>query len=584
MAARYRWRGVPAALVAALLAVGLAMLVPAQGYILNIAMQAATYAIAVVGLVVVLGYCGQISIAQAAFFGLGAYGVALGTVDYGLNFFTALAIAVAIAGVLGLILGLGSLRLGGHYLAMVTISFQQILTVVLTNWVGFTHGPDGVRGIPRPTLFGLSFEGGHAYLALCLVAMVAATLGVWRLKSSRLGRAMQAVRDNELAAGTSGIDVFATKVGSFGLSAVFGSLGGGLFSGGFHYISPDQFSFAESIVMLTMALLGGVQNPFGALIGTGLLVILPEWLRFLRQVYLAVYGAAVILIMVFLPDGLWGFVAERLRRRVRAPAQDVAPLPLLAQRGEPGADAVLQVQGLAKHFGGLKALDGVDLAVRRGTVHALIGPNGSGKSTFINVITGLYRPTAGRIGFAGRDITALPPHRRNRAGLARTYQNIRIFRGMSVLENVMVGAERAGNDVANDPAAAVERALAALDFVGLGDEAARLVGTLSYGHQRYVEIARALAGSPEMLLLDEPAAGLNMTEKQELGGLLRRLKGHGLTILIIDHDMALVEQVADHITVLNFGRRIADGAPQVVLQHPDVIAAYLGEPQRHEAA
>jgi branched-chain amino acid transport system permease protein len=584
MDARYRWRGVPAALVAALLAVGLAMLVPAQGYILNIAMQAATYAIAVVGLVVVLGYCGQISIAQAAFFGLGAYGVALGTVDYGLNFFTALAIAVAIAGVLGLILGLGSLRLGGHYLAMVTISFQQILTVVLTNWIGFTHGPDGVRGIPRPTLFGLSFEGGHAYLALCLVAMVAATLGVWRLKSSRLGRAMQAVRDNELAAGTSGIDVFATKVGSFGLSAVFGSLGGGLFSGGFHYISPDQFSFAESIVMLTMALLGGVQNPFGALIGTGLLVILPEWLRFLRQVYLAVYGAAVILIMVFLPDGLWGFVAERLRRRVRAPAQDVAPLPLLAQRGEPGADAVLQVQGLAKHFGGLKALDGVDLAVRRGTVHALIGPNGSGKSTFINVITGLYRPTAGRIGFAGRDITALPPHRRNRAGLARTYQNIRIFRGMSVLENVMVGAERAGNDVANDPAAAVERALAALDFVGLGDEAARLVGTLSYGHQRYVEIARALAGSPEMLLLDEPAAGLNMTEKQELGGLLRRLKGHGLTILIIDHDMALVEQVADHITVLNFGRRIADGAPQVVLQHPDVIAAYLGEPQRHEAA
>ena len=583
-AARHRWRGVPAALAAALLAVGLAMLVPAQGYILNIVMQAATYAIAVVGLVVVLGYCGQISIAQAAFFGLGAYGVALGTVDYGLNFFAALAIAVAVAGVLGLILGLGSLRLGGHYLAMVTISFQQILTVVLTNWIGFTHGPDGVRGIPRPTVLGLSFEGGHAYLALCLVAMVAASVGVWRLKSSRLGRAMQAVRDNELAAGTSGIDVFATKVGSFGLSAVLGSLGGGLFSGGFHYISPDQFSFAESIVMLTMALLGGVQNPFGALIGTGLLVILPEWLRFLRQVYLAVYGAAVILIMVFLPDGLWGFVAERLRLRARASTRVVAPLPLLAQRGEPGADAVLQVQGLAKHFGGLKALDGVDLAVRRGTVHALIGPNGSGKSTFINVITGLYRPTAGRIGFAGRDITALPPHRRNRAGLARTYQNIRVFRGMTVLENVMVGAERAGNDVANDPAAVVERALAALDFVGLRDEAARPVGTLSYGHQRYVEIARALAGSPAMLLLDEPAAGLNMTEKQELGQLLRRLKGHGLTILIIDHDMALVEQVADHITVLNFGRRIADGAPQVVLQHPDVIAAYLGEPRRHEAA
>jgi branched-chain amino acid transport system ATP-binding protein/branched-chain amino acid transport system permease protein len=586
--ASHRWRGVPAALVAALLAIGLALLAPEQGYVLNILMQAATYAIAVVGLVVVLGYCGQISIAQAAFFGLGAYGVALGTVDYGLNFFIALAVAVVVAAVLGLILGLGSLRLGGHYLAMVTISFQQILTVVLTNWISFTHGPDGVRNIPRPTLSGLDFENGHAYLALCLLAMVGASFCVWRLKSSRLGRAMQAVRDNELAAGTSGIDVFGTKVLSFGLSAVFGSLGGGLFSGGFHYISPDQFSFAESIVMLTMALLGGVQNPFGALVGTVLLVILPEWLRFLRQVYLAVYGAAVILIMVFLPDGLWGFVTDRLRRRARPPAFPVPPLPLLARTGAAatgnGDSLVLHVQGLSKHFGGLKALDGVDLAVRRGTVHALIGPNGSGKSTFINVVTGLYRPTAGRIGFAGRDLTAAPPHRRNRAGLARTFQNIRVFRGMTVLENVMVGAERAGNDVAGHPVAVTERALAALDFVGLRADAARLVGTLSYGHQRYVEIARALAGSPDMLLLDEPAAGLNMTEKQELGRLLRRLKGHGMTILIVDHDMALVEQVADAITVLNFGRRIADGAPQQVLRHPDVIAAYLGEPQRHAVA
>ena len=199
--------------------------------------------------------------------------------------------------------------------------------------------------------------------------------------------------------------------------------------------------------------------------------------------------------------------------------------------------------------------------MRRGTVHALIGPNGSGKSTFINVVTGLYRPTAGRINFGGRDITGFAPHERNRAGLARTFQNIRVFRGMTVLENVMVGAERPGNDVANDAGEVVRRALAALDFVDLRRDAHRMVGTLSYGHQRYVEIARALAGSPDVLLLDEPAAGLNMTEKTEMGALLLRLKGHGMTILIIDHDMKLVEQVADHITVLNFGRRIADGGP-----------------------
>jgi len=577
------WRGLPAAAIAILAAVALAAVAPDQGYLLNILMQAATYAIATAGLVVVLGYCGQISIAQAAFFGIGAYGVALGTADYGMNFFVALAVGAFIAGVFGLVLGIASLRLGGHYLAMVTISFQQILTLVLVNWISLTHGPDGVRNIPRPVLFGLSLAGGRAYLGLGLVALVIVTLAIWRLKSSRLGRAMQAVRDNELAASTCGIDIFGTKVIAFGISAVLGGIGGGLFAGGFQYISPDQFSFAESIVFLTMALLGGVQSPFGALLGTGLLIVLPEWLRFLRQVYLAVYGASVILIMVFLPDGLWGIVTERMRRRARPILGAVPRLPLLLLSGRATEEVVLEVSALAKHFGGLKALDGVNIAVRRGTVHALIGPNGSGKSTFINVVTGLYRPTAGRIRFTGRDITGFAPHQRNRAGLARTFQNIRVFKGMTVLENVMVGAERPGSDVAADPAGVTRRALAALDFVELRGDAHRMVGTLSYGHQRYVEIARALASSPEMLLLDEPAAGLNMTEKHGLGLLLQRLKGHGLTILIIDHDMALVEQVADHITVLNFGRHIADGTPHSVLTNPDVIAAYLGEPRREAA-
>ena len=577
------WRGVLPALGFLVLLLAAAQFAPGSGYTLNILMQAITYAVAVAGLVVVLGYCGQISLAQAAFFGLGAYGVAIGTVDLHWPFFAALVLGVAVAGVFGLVLGFASLRLGGHYLAMVTISFQQILTLVLTNWIGLTHGPDGISAIARPA----GLTGGNAYLCVCLTAVVGATLFAWRLKTSRLGRAMQAVRDNEIAAGTCGIDVFVTKVSAFGISAVLGGIGGGLFAGAFAYISPDQFSFAESIVLLTMALLGGVQSPFGALLGTGLLVMLPEWLRFLRQVYLAVYGGAVILIMVFLPDGLWGFAAKRLRRGDRSIAGDVAPLPLLSQTGVASAEIVLQITGLAKHFGGLKALDGVDIAVRRGTVHALIGPNGSGKSTFINVLTGLYRATAGGIMFCGADMTNLAPHRRTRAGLARTFQNIRVFRGMTVLENVMVGAERPGNDVAGQPGPVVERALAALEFVGRRQDALRLVGELSYGHQRHVEIARALAGSPQTLLLDEPAAGLNMTEKGELGELLRRLKGHGLTILIVDHDMHLVESVADHITVLNFGRRIADGLPRDVLRHPDVIAAYLGaptEPDRHEAA
>ncbi len=583
-AAARRWRGVLPTLGALVLVVVVAFLAPAEGYYLNIFMQAATYAIAVSGLVVVLGYCGQISLAQAAFFGLGAYGVAIGTTHLGLGFFPALVLSAAFAMVLGLLLGVASLQLGGHYLAMVTIAFQEILTLVLTNWIGLTNGPDGVRNIPRPAFLGISLANGHRFLALCLVTLVLVTFAVWRLKTTRLGRAMQAVRDNELAASTAGVNSFGIKVISFGISALIGGIGGGLFASGFQYISPDQFTFSESIVLLTMALLGGSQSPFGSLIGTSLLIILPEWLRFLKQIYLAVYGASVILLMVFLPEGLWGISLQRARRRARPIEGEVAPLPLLAATNNgDSSEVLLKTEGLSKHFGGLKALDLVDLEVRRGSVHALIGPNGSGKTTLINVVTGLYRPTSGKVTFLGNDVTHAAPHRRNHVGLARTFQNIRLFRGMSVLENVMVGAERRHNDVAMHPQAVVERALAALDFVGLRGDAHRQVADLSYGYQRYVEVARALAASPDVLLLDEPGAGLNLTEKHELGELLRRLKGHGLTILIIDHDMRLVEQVADYITVLNFGRRIADGLPREVLTHPDVVAAYLGE-ARHEAA
>jgi branched-chain amino acid transport system permease protein len=570
---------------AALVAVAAALATPLSAYSLNLLMQAATYAIAVLGLTIVLGYAGQINLAQAAFFGLGAYSVALGTTAFALPFWVALAIGVVIAAGAGAVLGLTSLRLGGHYLAMVTISFQTILTLVLTNWVAFTRGPDGVPNIRRPGLFA---ESGP-YLGLCLAALFAVAWLVWRLKTTKLGRAMQAVRDNELAANVVGVDAYATKVAAFTLSAVLGGFGGALFAGGFSYVSPDQFSFAESVVFLTMVLLGGASAPPGAVLGTGLLILLPEWLRFLKVIYLAVYGGAVILIMIFMPDGIWGY-AMTLWRRLRPERPDdkrfIAPLALTRETAQEDGSVILSVHGLSKQFGGLKAVDGIDLAIRRNTVHALIGPNGSGKTTLLNVLNGIVRPTAGTVTLDGVDITRLPPHRRAGHGLSRTFQNIRLFGAMSVLDNVMVGAEQPHplptlpherGRVGRGAGGLELHALAALDFVGIAARAHARVGSLSYGHQRLVEIARALAGSPKLLFLDEPGAGLNHIEKDELVRLLRRLKGHGLTIFIIDHDMAMVEQVADHITVLNFGKRIADGTPSEVLRHPDVIAAYLGE-------
>ncbi|TNC16375.1 branched-chain amino acid ABC transporter ATP-binding protein/permease [Methylobacterium terricola] len=563
-----------AALVA--VAVFLAATTPFSGYVLNILMQAATYAIAVIGLTVVLGLCGQINLAQAAFFGIGAYAVGLGTVDLGISFWLCLPIGLVLALILGAVLGASTLRLGGHYLAMVTISFQQILTLIMINWIPVTHGPDGVPNIKRPGLF----TDGQSYLALCVLVLAAVAYAVWRMPKTRLGRAMRAVRDNELAAGVTGIDIYRTKVMAFAIGALLAGLGGGLFAGSFTYISPDQFSFAESVVFLTMALLGGVGSPVGAVIGTGLLILIPEWLRFLKEIpglYLAIYGLAVILIVVFMPEGIWGFLGDqvkRLRPRKAAPrAQDLT----LTQDAATAAP-VLEVEGLSKHFGGLKAVDEVSFTVTRGGIHALIGPNGSGKTTTLNVLSGLYTPTGGRLRLNGRDITRFAPHQRAGSGLGRTFQNIRLFRSMSALENVVIGAERPGNGiVAHDRASLEARARAALAFVGLEARADEPISSFSYGHQRLVEIARALAGNPVLLLLDEPAAGLNSSEKVALTALLRRMAAKGLTILIIDHDMTLVSDVASHITVLNFGRRIADGVTATVLREPAVIEAYLGQ-------
>jgi branched-chain amino acid transport system permease protein len=562
--------------IAAAILVALAANMRFDGYVHNILLQATTFAIAVFGLSVVLGLCGQINLAQAAFFGLGAYAVGIGTTDLHVSFWLCLVGGCVISLLAGAFLGMSTLRLGGHYLAMVTISFQQIVTLVMINAIWLTHGPDGVSNIGRPDLF----QSSQSYLAFCVAMLAIVGYLVWHLSDTKLGRAMRAVRDNELAAGVNGIDVFRTKIYAFALCALLGGLAGGLFAGGFAYVSPDQFSFAESIVFLTMSLLGGVASPIGSAIGTGLLILIPEWLRFLKSVpglYLAIYGLFVILIIRFMPDGIWGFVADAFARwRAKLAAPPVAGA-LQLKPAMTGGDTVLEVTGLSKYFGGLKAVDGVDIAVKRGGVHALIGPNGSGKTTTLNVLSGLYVATAGKIVLDGTDITNMPPHQRTASGLGRTFQNIRLFRSMTALENVEIGAERPGNTmVGKGDDALTERAMEALTFVGLGNRANELISSFSYGHQRLIEIARALASNPTLLLLDEPAAGLNSTEKLELHELLKRIAAQGLTILIIDHDMTLVSEAAQHITVLNFGRRIADGESMAVLRHPDVVSAYLG--------
>jgi branched-chain amino acid transport system permease protein len=282
--------------------------------------------------------------------------------------------------------------------------------------------------------------------------------------------------------------------------------------------------------------------------------------------------------MVFMPEGIWGIIKSLSNRLRPVRVTDaMAPAPLALDISLSDSAPVLELDGLQKHFGGVKAVDGVSICVTRGQIHALIGPNGSGKTTTLNVLNGIYRPSGGRILVDGRDVTALAPNERAAHGVGRTFQNIRLFPSMTVLENVMIGGQRRNNPIGPGEAALRERAMSALAFVDMAGKADVVVKNLPYGHQRLVEIARALAGHPKLLLLDEPAAGLNQTEKVELAGLLKRLRGHGITIFLIEHDMGLIVQVSDTISVLNFGRKIAEGKPADVLRHPDVIAAYLGK-------
>src|SRR5205085_8769489 len=391
-------------------------------------------------------YTGQISLAQGAFYGIGAYVVALLTTRAGLDFWIALLAALLFSSLLGLLLGLVTLRISGHYLAMVTISFQVIVTLVLSNWVELTGGPDGVTGIMRPAFGAVNMMVDRNFLYLVLGFLAVVAVALWRLKRSHWGRAMQAVRENELAAEVIGVPTFRTKVLAFVISAALGGLGGALYAVGSMYISPDTFDFAQSVTLLTMVLLGGAQWVIGSIFGAMGLTILPQVLRSIPgSVYLAIYGVVVILVMVFLPDGIWGLLA-RLARRLQAPgarrqAPEDGPLTPDARRLapiEPGeiSGPLLRTEAVAKRFGGVRAVDGVVLHVQAGDIHALIGPNGMGKSTLLDLLNAIYTPSSGRIWFRGLQIQNLPPHRIAALGMARTFQNIRLFKGLSVLDNV----------------------------------------------------------------------------------------------------------------------------------------------------
>ena len=579
-----------------------------SSYWLNLFNLAISFSVACLGLNIVLGYAGQLSLAQAAFWGVGAYTSALLTTQLGVPVWLGMIAAFTVAGLFGVLLGIPTLKLTGHYLAMATIGFGIIVQLILTNTIWLTKGSDGIPMIPSPCIGSLELKDPSAFFYVAAVSLILLTWAAIRLKGSRVGRAFMAIRENEMAAETTGVNSTYYKIMAFALSAGYAGFAGWLFAHSCsHYISPDTFSFGQSVIILVMAVLGGNGSAIGSIVGATLLTLVPEVLRFLRDSYMMFYGGGIVAIMIFMPSGIAGLVKNipvslRLRewwnadsaaaRQVTAAASarkspGATPLPTTISKCLGSNEVLLTVKGLAKHFGGLKAVDGVDMEVRRGEIQALIGPNGSGKTTILNMLSGLYIPTAGEITLEGTAITGRKPHIITTHGVARTFQNIRLFGELSVLENVLIGQHsrsKAGLIASvlqpasqrSEEAAMRMKALEVLEFVGLRGREFAQAKSLPYGRQRVLELARALVSDPKLLLLDEPAAGLNTAETEALVELLFQICERGITILLVEHDMSLVMNVSDHITVLNFGKKIAEGSAEEVEHNQEVIDAYLG--------
>jgi branched-chain amino acid transport system ATP-binding protein/branched-chain amino acid transport system permease protein len=547
--------------------------------------------IVTLGLDILVGWTGQISLGHAGLYAVGAYGSALAATRLGWPFWASAPLGVALAGLIGAALALPSLRAKGPYLAMVTIAFGFMAEVTANRW-SFTGGPMGIMSIPGPALPDGSEMSATQYFWLIAGIALLCHLFAANLFRSRIGRTLLALQGSEIAAETVGINVYRYKVLAFVVSSVYAGIGGVFFAHQNGFINSDTFVFSLSVSLLTSALMGGSGTLYGPLVGSVILNLIPTVFASLHDYHLYIYGGIILVTIVFLPKGIVGSLRQMpaVRRRRRPPAAiEPDPSALDFARGAAERGDVLALRGLAKSFGGVRALSGVDIAIAPGTVHGLIGPNGSGKSTLVNVVTGVYRADAGEVLLGGRALPPQGPHRMARHGITRTFQSIRLFGELSVLENVMVGfhLQLAGGFWAQllQTRAAVDeernfrrKAMALLAFVGIAERAHDRAQDLSYGQQRLLEIARALAVRPRVLMLDEPAAGVNPTELHHLARLIGDIKGAGVTLLVIEHHMELIMGISDMISVLDFGQKIAEGSAAAIREDVKVIEAYLGAP------